>query len=252
MEEYNYEFILAALPAVLIIVGAAIGVGPSAPARTTPQLPAVRRIPIPSRLSTEMPASPVPRKEPLPAQPPAAKTSVAPVSREELPAVAPQRTGRGGDRAASVKAVAEREAKQAPPTPLTTEQQQMAESLLKEHGTVLNPKVAAEATRGAARVAGKGGAGADVPLLAGGGREVSVHQATSPFTAASIGSHLQAEAMQKGTTEIYLQINSGSREAFLKLLPEIRNAYRELSGIFVKIFGKEGDVWWNGLFGGPK
>jgi ribosomal protein S11 len=90
--------------------------------------------------------------------------------------------------------------------------------------------------------------------LNGGGREVSVHQARSPFTADSIGSHLQQEAMQQGTTEIYLQINStgATREGFLKILPQIRNGYLELRGITVKIFGSDGSVWWNGVFGGPK
>jgi len=177
-----------------------------------------------------------------------------------LPKQAPKATGKAagrmesappGNKAASAKALAERQAARAASPPLPREQQEMARSLLEEHPN-LSEKVAVDAAKGGARAAGKGGPGADVPLLNGGGREVSVHQSSSPFTADSIGSHLQQEAMQRGTTQVYLQINSGTREAFLKMLPEIRNAYLELRGVLVKIYGADGSVWWTGTFGGPK
>ena len=158
-------------------------------------------------------------------------------------------SGGSGNKPASAKAAGVEEAAAAG-SPLTAEQQKIAQSLLAEHPH-LHPTVAKDATKGSASVAGKGGAGADVPLLNGGGRELSVHQSSSPFTAESIGSHLQAKAMQSGTTEIYLQINSGSREGFLKMLPDIRNAYLELRGVSVKIYGPDGAVWWTGRFGGP-
>jgi hypothetical protein len=88
-------------------------------------------------------------------------------------------------------------------------------------------------------------------LLTGGGREVSVH--TGAFTPEGIGSHLQAEALQTGTTEIYLQINSpgATREGVLQMIGGIRSGYLELRNVFVKIFGPDGEVWWNGAFRGP-
>jgi hypothetical protein len=173
---------------------------------------------------------------------------------ESLKASGKTTPGGGGNRAASAQSLAGREAAAEPGAPLPANQQRIADELIKEHGSPLNPEVAKDAARGGASAAGSGGKGADVPLLNGGGREVSVHQASSPFTADSIGSHLQQEAMQQGTTEIYLQINStgATREGFLKILPQIRNGYLELRGITVKIFGSDGSVWWNGVFGGPK
>jgi hypothetical protein len=97
---------------------------------------------------------------------------------------------------------------------------------------------------------GPGGEGADVPLLNGGGREVSVHR--GELTPRAIASHLRKEVVQKGTTEIYLQINSNgaSREAILQIIPMIRNAYLDLNGVFVRIFGPNGEAWWGGAFGG--
>lgn len=161
--------------------------------------------------------------------------------------------GTGGNQPASARALAQNETRAASGPPLPAQQQEIADKLLAEHPR-LNPEVAKDAARGGASAAGKGGKGADVPLHNGGGREVSVHQTDSPFTADSVGSHLQKEAMQAGTTEIYLQVNStgATREGFLKMVPELRNAYLELRGKFVKIFGPEGKVWWSGTFGGPK
>lgn len=161
--------------------------------------------------------------------------------------------GTGGNQPASARALAQGEARAAPGPPLPAQQQEIADALLAEHPR-LNPEVAKDAARGGASAAGKGGRGADVPLHNGGGREVSVHQTESPFTADSVGGHLQKEAMQAGTTEIYLQINStgATRQGFLEMVPQLRNAYLELRGKFVKIFGPDGKVWWSGTFGGPK
>ena len=88
-------------------------------------------------------------------------------------------------------------------------------------------------------------------LINGGGREVSVH--SGAFTSPGVGSHLQAEALQSGTTEIYMQINSSgaSRQGLLQMISGLRSGYRELQGVFVKIFGPNGEVWWNGIFRGP-
>ena len=49
MEEYNFEFMMAALPAVIFIITAGLGMGgrPSPPTRTTVRLPGVRRTPPP-------------------------------------------------------------------------------------------------------------------------------------------------------------------------------------------------------------
>ena len=99
---------------------------------------------------------------------------------------------------------------------------------------------------------GPGGAGGDVVLINGGRREVSVR--SGAFTQESVGSHLQAEAAQRGTTEIYLQINSSgaSREGLLQMIPQLRSGYPELRGIDVHIFGPDGQRWWHGTFAGPR
>jgi hypothetical protein len=49
MEEYNYEFILATIPAILFIITMPLGIGrPTRPTRTTTRLPRVRtRVPLP-------------------------------------------------------------------------------------------------------------------------------------------------------------------------------------------------------------
>jgi hypothetical protein len=98
---------------------------------------------------------------------------------------------------------------------------------------------------------GPGGAGADVILVNGGAREVSVHQGA--FTAQGVGAHLRAEAAQAGTTEIFLQINStgATRTGLLQFISSLRSGYPELRNVFVKIFGPNGEVWWSGLFRGP-
>ena len=154
-------------------------------------------------------------------------------------------------RRASVEAAARREAMSPPGSPLTPDQAAIRDTLLGEHPG-LHERVATAAARNAAEVMGPGGAGADVILVNGIGREVSVH--SGALTAAGIGSHLQEEARQAGTNEIYLQINSGgaSREAILQMIPEIRGGYLELGGINVKIFGPDGDAWWEGEFRRPE
>jgi hypothetical protein len=237
MEEYNFEFIKATLPAVLFIVGSAVGlIAPAA--RTTPRLPAVRRIPI-----ARPPAGPAatPHLEPAPAAraPAASKPPLEPAARPRGP----------GSQEASARAAAESEGKQVSLGPLTAEQQQMATSLVNEHPG-LSAKVASEAVRGAASVAGRGGKGADVLLLNGGGRELTVH--TGAVSAQSLGSHLLSKAAQSGTTEIFMQVNSSgaTREMILQIIPEIRTGLRGLAGRFVKIFGPDGSAWWSGVFRG--
>jgi len=80
---------------------------------------------------------------------------------------------------------------------------------------------------------------------------VSVH--TGGFTKESIGGHLQTEAAQAGTTEIYFQINSpgASQSGLLAVIPRLKNAYPELKNMFVKFFGPDGKIWWSGVLGGP-
>jgi hypothetical protein len=153
-----------------------------------------------------------------------------------------------GNRAASARALAEGDTAASPGAPLPAAQQQMARSLMGEHPG-LNEAVAADAVKGAASVAGKNVEGTDVHLLNGGGREVSV--ATGKLD--NLGSHIEDEVRQTGTTEVYIQINTSGvdRESVIKFVPQIRNAYTSLRGIFVKIFGPDGSVWWSGKFGGP-
>lgn len=160
------------------------------------------------------------------------------------------KTGTPGNRAASVEAASKRAAKRPPTSQLPASQQTIRDSLLHEHPG-LNPTVATEAAKSGAKAMGSGGKGADVVLINGGGREVSVH--SGAFTSEGIGSHLQAEAAQVNTTEIYLQINStgATKAELLQMISRLRNAYPELRGILVKIFGSDGSIWWSGAFSGP-
>ena len=123
-----------------------------------------------------------------------------------------------------------------PPSPLTAKQQQMIDAIMQEHPG-LHEAVAAEAVRGAENAAGKSGPGTDLRLLGGGGREVSVH--IGAFTSESVAAHLQAEAAQAGTTEIYLQINTAgaTREATISMASEMRLGYPDLKGKYVRLFG---------------
>jgi hypothetical protein len=98
-----------------------------------------------------------------------------------------------------------REREAAPEAPLPAFQQQIRDVVLKEHAG-LHPRVAAEAARGGRSVQGPGGEGADVSLLNGGGREVTVHR--GEFTSEALGGHLVGKANQGNVTEIYVQINS--------------------------------------------
>ena len=154
-----------------------------------------------------------------------------------------------GNQKASVEALANKTKASSQQMLLPLSRQEFVKSLIEEHSG-LNPTVAKDATLGARSVAGKNGPGADVRLFNGGGREVAVH--SGKFTSESIGKKLLEEEKQIGTTEIYLQINQGSREGFLKMLPEIRNGYNELGGVFVKIYGANGEIWWSGTFRGIK
>ncbi len=232
MEEYNFQFILGTLPAVMFILTMGIGSvgGGGRPTRMT-------RTPV-SRIPLREPEPPPPLEEP-PVRP-------GPASGGRSTTPVPS-TGTPGNRAASVRDAEARAAQRAPTAALTAAQQTMRDTLIREHPG-LNPNVAADAVRGAERVMGPGGRGADVVLITGGRREVSVH--SGAFTSQSIGAHLLDEAAQAGTSEIYLQINTGARAGFLRMLPGLRSGYAELRGIFVKIFGPDGQVWWNGIFRG--
>ncbi len=184
-----------------------------------------------------------------------------PAETEELPAargtgpaqprptrVAVPEQGKAGNPQASAQALREREA--VPEAPLPAFQQRIRDVLLEEHPG-LHPRVATEAARGGKNVQGPGGEGADVTLLNGGGREVSVHH--GEFTLDALGGHLVRKAGQDRTTEIYLQITSpgASHEAFLQLIPQLRKAHGDLRGRFVRVFGPHGEPWWSGFFGGP-
>jgi hypothetical protein len=248
MDDYNALFIMGTFSAVWLIIttAGAPPLGELPPATRRP----ISRIPGPP--SRQLPPGPEPGEK----VPPGAEP--IPPSREPSPGAEPSTKAPGprvaakppGSRAASVEARAAQEAAAQKPPPLTQEQAAFRDTLIEEHKG-LNPQVASEASKGAAKVMGPGGEGADVLLLSGGGREVSVH--TGAFTPGSVGGHLQTEAMQKGTTEIYLQINSqgASQEKLLSMIPRLRTAYLELRGITVRIFGPNGQQWWSGTFGGP-
>ena len=161
--------------------------------------------------------------------------------------------GTAGSRRTSVAADVERRTSAAESLPAY--QQRIRDQLAEEHPD-LHPNVAAEASKGGARALGaSGGAaqggGADVVLLNGGGREVSVHR--GGFTGPLIGGHLQTEALQRNTTEIYLQINTpgATQSDLIKMIPQIRSSYPELKDVFVRIFGSDGKTWWSGFFRGP-
>jgi hypothetical protein len=151
------------------------------------------------------------------------------------------------DRTASAQARAAREAAALKPPPLTREQEAIRDALRKQHKD-LTVQVASEAAKGAVQGgAEEGGAGADVRLLSGGWREVTVHFGDLK----SLGGHLQDKAMQARTTEIYLQINTpgATQQEVLSMIPELRTSYKELTGKIVRIFGPDGQQWWSGTFG---
>jgi len=241
MDDYNTLFILGTFSTVwLILTSAAATIGELPTATRRP----VGRIPFPERPAPPAGESTPPVKEEPPITPtPASPPARTPPVRTEAPAPA-------GNRAASVTARARADANAPKVPPLTAPQAAMRDVLLEEHPG-LSPQVASEAVKGAERVMGAGGKGADVVLAAGGGREVTVH--SGAFTPGSVGSHLQAEAMQSGTTEIFLQVNSpgATQQKLLQMIPELRVAYPELRGILVRIFGPGGRQWWLGTFSGP-
>ena len=242
MDDYNALFIMMAFPTVWLILTLAVGSGgapPRAVRRPLPQrgFPPRRgggegESPVAGSREGEPPAQTGPRRQGQ--------------QQTEVPA-----TGTQGSRRASTRAQSEREAMRPEQAPLPAPQQAIRDTLLQEHPG-LHPNVATEAARGGARAMGPGGAGADVQLLNGGGREVSVHH--GQFTPQSIGNHLQGEAAQAGTTEIYIQFNSAgaSRQGLLQMIPGLRSAYPELRGRFVRFFGPNGETWWNGMFRGPQ
>lgn len=209
--------------------------------------PESRPLPRKDGLGGEAPAPTQPMPRPTEALGPASARAAQPSQSSPSPVAVPQQ-GRAGNSRASSRAMREREA--APEAPLPAPQQQIRDVLLKEHPG-LHPRVAAEAARGGNTVQGPGGAGGDVTLLKGGRREVSVHH--GDFTSGALGGHLVKKASQDEVIEIYLQINSpgASREAFLRFLPKLRNAYEDLRGKFLRVFGPDGETWWSGSFGGP-
>lgn len=135
--------------------------------------------------------------------------------------------------------------------PMTESQVQMARRLREEHSG-LSEGCAADAVQGAESVGGSHAPGADIRLLNGGGREVSVH--SGAFTDQGMAAHLQAEAAQAGTTEIYMQINSAgaTREGMIHMAHAIRSGYLELGGMHVRFYGPNGEVWWAGTFRSPR
>ncbi len=231
MREYNQDFeffVTLGLTGVMSNLPMGPIVGPKPPVSGTS-----------GGRGTQTPARNVPPKQLQPEPAPPGK--LAPGS---------GKTGVPGSQHASVEAQRAQEAMRPPQTPLPAAQQPIRDTLLAEHPG-LHPNVATDAARGGARAMGPGGAGADVPLLNGGGREVSVHRGA--FTQQSIGGHLQGEVAQAGTTEIYLQVNSAgaSREGLLRMIPRLRGGYPELRGVPVKFYGPDGKVWWTGIFQGP-
>jgi hypothetical protein len=235
MDDYNTLFILMTFPTVWMLLTLTASPGSTAP-RTQRRAMPLREFEQSGSGGnkgeiTEPPGQPI-------RQPGQQRTSVP-------------ETGTRGSQRASSQARAEQEAAQAEPL-LALREQQIRDSLVAEHPG-LHPRVAAAAARGGTRAMGPGGPGADVPLATGGGREVSVH--SGEFTAQSIGRHLQEEAAQAGTTEIFLQINSpgATRGQLQRMVPaELQNAYVELRGRWVRFFGPGGDTWWSGRFGGPQ
>ena len=110
-------------------------------------------------------------------------------------------TGTPGSRRRSVEDVTRREAQKRQPTPLTSQQQRIQDTLRIEHPG-LHPDVAAEAARGGERAMGPGGAGGDVVLTNGGRREVSVR--TGAFTAEGVGYSSPSRGFSKGyNTDIF-------------------------------------------------
>ena len=199
METSNIEFMMLSLEAVVIVITV-----PAMPAGNPAEaLGSGGRLRGSRRVVPRGTGGKLPPPEGVPVEEPA----TGPPKTTKGEAKAPT-TGTRGDKGASARPAATQE--KPPAAPLPANQQAIRDALLNEHPG-LHPEVAADAAKGGARAMGKGGAGADVPLLNGGGREVSVH--SGAFTPGSVGSHLQAEAMQRGTTEIYLQINSGGRDA---------------------------------------
>lgn len=250
MEESNIAFMQLALPAVMFVITVSMSTigGPEAAGESS--LKSNR-----SRVSRQTGGSPPSVKGEGEAPPPpttkgsgggGGRASAKP----QIKTTGKTTPGNVGSQRASAESLAEREAAQSARTQLPTNQQVIRDTLMNEHPG-LNIDVATDAAKGGERAMGPGGAGGDVKLVVGGAREVSVH--TGEFTSGSVGGHLQTEALQAGTREVYLQINSAgaTREGAIQMMSGLRNAYPELRGIFVKIFGPDGKVWWSGTMSGP-
>jgi hypothetical protein len=117
----------------------------------------------------------------------------------------------------------------------------------------LNSRVAEEAVRGSAKVVGKGIEGADVILVNGVKREVSVQTGSL----SNLRSRLLDEAVQLGEGrggEIFMQINTpgATQEKILQLLQGTNGlrsqGIEELVGRRIRLFGPDGKQWFDGVF----
>ncbi len=132
---------------------------------------------------------------------------------------------------------------------------EFAQILMDEH-----PRLAAEivhdASEGARIVKGAHGKGADVLLPKKREREITVHSGSMR----NFGSHLLDEARQfsrdAARKEIWIQISNPdiSKSALLHEITnhtdgwQTKSGFRELDGVYVKVYGNQGDVWWEGVF----
>jgi hypothetical protein len=133
-------------------------------------------------------------------------------------------------------------------TMLPAHQQATKARIIEEHPG-LHPDLATKAARGSVEAVGKGGQGADIKLVNGGGREVTIHNGSLD----SVGAHLIREAGQRGTTEIWVQIDTpgASQNKTISLIQgtrSLRSAHPELRGKEVRFFGPDGRQWWSGKF----
>jgi hypothetical protein len=201
---------------------------------------------------------PPPDKPPLPDEPSRDVPPAETAPREASPPTdvvpsrgQPAKERSAGNQRASAEARARRDAQHHAETALPPARREMADALLEEHPH-LNSRVAEDAVQGAESVKGAGGAGADVNLLNGRGREVSVH--SGRFSQESILGHLLDEVRQSGTSEIYLQLSSAgaTREGLLRMIPQLRRGAPDLDGVLVRIYGPNGLKWWEGTFRSPE
>ena len=135
---------------------------------------------------------------------------------------------------------------------------EFVERLMSEHGK-LDVKVAEDAIRGAERVKGANVDGADILLPSGVEREITVHTGRQANLISHIASKTRQFSDDVTRKEMYVQIKPGDGVVIDKrsLLNEItdeqvgwqtKSALPELDGVYVKVFGPDGEVWWDGTF----